>query len=130
MRKLPITPSNDLMRSRIIDPIMANCPENGISPAQFIEDILCLKTRIISRYWTLEPFTMPGLLCENGCIPVQCSADLKHVGKRVKLYVRIDTTMPNVYRVETPRHVFQLDRREWDSIQGHMRLFKGEEPIC
>lgn len=120
--------SLDRIRNILIAPMLANMPV-GADPYEYLADMWCLKTRIISRYVVDVAFDMPGHYLAQDCImDPDTPYTRRQVKKRHHLYARIDD-ITGVIDVEYDRAVFRLTREEWDGIRKYIRLGKGQEEI-
>lgn len=128
MRKLPKTPPNDLMKSRIIDPLLENKPP-GMDQQEWASQILGVSDRVISCYTAKARFTFSGYLCANDSVAVQCPEEMRLVKMNWRIWVVHDQTTPNLYRIETKRGVFQLTAYQWQAIQPHIKPLEDLEEV-
>ncbi len=116
-----ISKVKDLLQTRIIEPIKAQCPD--IVPMDaYLQLIFNIHRRGISRYRAIGAITIPGLYCVNGTIPTQgYGGQLRKVGNNKHVWVRHDEDL-NSYQVEYRGHVFVLTPDEWAQFRPSLAV--------
>lgn len=99
---------------------------------EFLQWLFDINNRILIRSKVKREFSVPGVLKENGCIPIQGIGE-RRVKYNQVVWIRHDHRRPNVYEVETATgvgnktQVFQLTAQEFRYVKQFIYINQADE---